>query len=197
MDNPGEGEAEGGLPEGDPEVGRSGPFLERKTRGCRVWVLIFSVLLLSWTEPGTGQTPPYPVYGQNVEERASTRLGYWRRDRNAGLGQLVVSYGRPAWMPGPRERCGAWEATTGAFWIPSFPPGSGGVEIPPGLYYLAVRRSSDGALWELVFIDPEESRRKLLDSYDVGTRPEEIPVLVGAPLKFSRTSQRVEKLTLL
>ena len=155
------------------------------------------------------QSGKFWIYGQNVEERAATRLGYWRTDVNAGIGEVVVSYGRPVWKPEYATKLD--ELTTGKMWRmgdnfwslldTNLPVSIGGVDVEPGLYYLAVRRSEDGQKWELVFIDPVQARGKGLDSFDVGTRPAEIPVLFSAPLGFAKTEAKsdelVERLTVL
>ncbi len=155
--------------------------------------------------PLLAQPGKFSVYGQNIEDRASTRLGYWRTDANAGIGEVVVSYGRPVWKPEYAQQLDA--LTVGKMWRmgdnywslldTNLPIAFGGVEINPGLYYLAVRRSADGARWEMVFIDPALSRKKGLDAYDVGTRPAEIPVLFSAPLDLEKSGEVVERLTIL
>jgi hypothetical protein len=158
-----------------------------------------------WVGSGALAQPPFQTYGQIVEERASTRLGYWRTDRNAGIGEVVVSYGRPPWKAEYDTQLDA--LTRGKMWRmgdnywtlldTNLGIRLGGVNVAVGLYYLAVRRSEDGAVWELVFIDPEKSRAKGLDAYDVGTRPGEIPVLFSAPLTFEKRDEIVEKVTIL
>ncbi len=146
------------------------------------------------------------IYGQVVEERASTRIGYWYKNVNAGLGEMVISYGRPLWKEQYAQQLD--QMTRGKMWRmgdnywtlldTNLPLQIAGVDVPVGLYYLAVKRSQDGAKWELVFIDPAKCRRKLLDSYDVGTRPAEVPVLFTAPLSFEENdAEKAERLTLL
>lgn len=74
----------------------------------------------------------------------------------------------------------------------------GEMEVPVGFYYVAVARSKEGSDWDLVLIDPEKSRQKGLDSYDVGTRPGQVPVLMKTPLKFEpNPGDPVAKLTIL
>lgn len=153
----------------------------------------------------TAEVPPYGVYGQQIEKRAATRIGYWRRDVNAGIGEVVLTYGRPVWKSEYQSQLD--ELTEGRLWRMGDNYWSlldtqlkikiGGVSIEPGLYYLAIGRSVDGEKWELVFIDPVQSREKLLDSYDVGTRPDEIPILFKAPLKFEANAPITKELTLL
>ncbi len=168
-----------------------------------------SVLLLAWGAV-LAQTPAPPnakfwIYGQTIEERASSRLGYWRTNVNAGIGEVVVSYGRPPWKAQYSEQLD--QLTRGKMWRmgdnywtlldTNLPLRVGGVPVAVGLYYLAVARSEDGSTWELVFIDPEKSREKGLDSFDVGTRPAEIPVLFKAPLTFEEAQEQAEKMTIL
>ncbi len=145
------------------------------------------------------------VYGQVVEQRGASRIGYWKRNVNAGLGEVVVDYGRPVWKDNYVNQLD--QLTRGKMWRmgdnywtlldTNLPIKIGGVDIPVGLYYLAVKRSPDGALWELALIDPAKCRERLLDSYDVGTRPSEIPVLYTAPLAFHESQELVERLTIL
>jgi hypothetical protein len=149
--------------------------------------------------------PAFWVYGQTVEDRASTRLGYWKTNANAGVGEVVISYGRPVWKAQYQDKLD--EMTRGKMWRmgdnfwtlldTNLPVEFGGKKISPGLYYLAVHRSENGKKWELVFIDPDVCRSKGLDAYDVGTRPSEIPVLFQVPLSFERSDDIVERLTIL
>ena len=151
------------------------------------------------------QHPPFGVYGLNVEERAATRIGYWREDVNEGYGEVVLTYGRPLWKPEYEE--GLDTLTRGKLWRmgdnywslldTQLPITVGGVSVEPGFYYLAIGRSEDGEQWHLVFIDAARARQRLLDSYDVGTRPGEIPVLFKTPLEFESREEPAEKLTIL
>ncbi len=157
---------------------------------------------LTWAQQPQGK---FWIYGQQIEERASTRIGYWKTTANAGIGEAVVSYGRPPWKEQYAQQLDT--LTKGKMWRmgdnywtlldTNLPIQIGGVDVAVGLYYLAVKRSTDGAKWELVFIDPQRSRVKGLDAFDVGTRPTEIPVLFSAPLEFEASENTVEKLTIL
>ncbi len=145
------------------------------------------------------------VYGQVVEQRGASRIGYWKRNVNAGLGEVVVDYGRPVWKDNYVNQLD--QLTRGKMWRmgdnywtlldTNLALEMAGVEVSVGLYYLAVRRSPDGSNWDLVFIDPVRSREKGLDSYDVGTRPDEIPILFSVPLVFEESAAPVEQLTIL
>ena len=168
------------------------------------FLLTTTVQAQNSTGPDTKDLP-YWIFGQAVEQRASTRIGYWLRDRDAGLGVISITYGRPLWKTEYNDKLDAM--TRGKMWRmgdnywtlldTNVKIRLGGVDVPAGLYFLATRRSADGATWELVFIDPEKSRSRRLDSYDVGTRPGEIPVLFTAPLAFHKTDESVERLTML
>ncbi len=173
----------------------------------RISLAILGAIAFSFfaSEPLQAQLPPFWIYGQSVEERASTRIGYWRKDANAGLGEVVISYGRPPWKQAYVQQFD--QLTKGKMWRmgdnywtlldTNLPVRFGETEIPVGLYYLAVKRSQDGSQWSLVFIDPAASRKKVLDSYDVGTRPKEIPILYKTPLKLGKSESAVQKLTIL
>ena len=166
---------------------------------------LLASLLLFFNSMAAAQQGQYWIYGQNVEDRASTRIGYWHKNVNAGLGEVVVSYGRPAWKKDYEKKLD--EMTKGKIWRmgsnywslldSTLPVRLSGVRIDPGLYFLAVRRSQDGTKWELLFIDHEKSRQKGLDAYDVGTRPDEIPILFTAPLTFEKRKTVEEQLTVL
>ncbi len=168
-----------------------------------VWIALFGCLAAPVLE--AQQRRDFWIYGQVVEQRGASRIGYWKRNVNAGLGEVVVDYGRPVWKEHYEQQLD--QLTRGKMWRmgdnywtlldTNLPLEVAGVKIPVGLYYLAVRRSQDGASWELVFIDPVKSRERLLDSYDVGTRPGEVPVLFSAPLSFHHTQELVERLTIL
>ncbi len=165
--------------------------------------MLLAVVFTTFLGAVMGQAK-FGVYGLNVEERASTRIGYWRTDVNAGIGETVVSYGRPVWKPEYSQQID--KLTVGKMWRmgnnywtlldTTLPVRVGDADVVPGQYYLAVRRSEDGTRWELVFIDPAQSRAKGLDAYDVGTRPDEIPILFSVPLEFAKTTETVEKLTI-
>lgn len=169
----------------------------------RTW--IFLCLLFLTSGAAFAQQGRMSVYGQNIEERASTRLGYWKTNVNAGVGEVVVSYGRPPWKDQYAQQLDT--LTVGKMWRmgdnfwtlldTNLPVRFGDVEVAVGLYYLAIRRSQDGADWELVFIDPTRSRKKGLDSYDVGTRPAQIPILFSTPMKFEESKGTTKKLTML
>ncbi len=168
-----------------------------------LWLALVGCLSLATAE--ARQRSDFWVYGQVVEERGASRVGYWKRNVNEGLGEVVVDYGRPVWKEQYADQLD--QLTRGRMWRmgdnywtlldTNLPIRVGGVEVSPGLYYLAIRRSADGANWELAFVDPQKSRLRLLDSYDVGTRPAEIPVLFTAPLSFRETQQLTERLTIL
>ncbi len=171
-------------------------------------IFLVTCLMITLGAAGLAQSqqrPKFSVYGQTIEERASTRIGYWRTNVNAGIGEVVISYGRPPWNP---QRAQQMEQLRGRMWRlgdnywslldTNLPIRLGEMDVPVGLYYIAVVRSKDGNSWDLALIDPEKSRAKGLDSYDVGTRPSEIPVLLKIPLKFEpHPDQTVEKLTIL
>ena len=172
----------------------------------RTFISLCLVLLPGFSVSAQGQPPAkFVVYGQNIEERASSRIGYWRTNVNAGIGEVVISYGRPPWNS---QRSQQMEQLKGTMWRmgdnywsildTNLPIRLGEMDVPVGLYYVAVARSKDGSDWDLVLIDPDKSRQKGLDSYDVGTRPGEIPVLMKTPISFEpNQGEPVEKLTIL
>lgn len=116
--------------------------------------------------PPTEQTP-FPENSQ----RGNTRIFYWFGPDSAG--QLAIDYGRPRWQPafgkfvqkagGPRWRFGE------NFWTTldtNIPLQLGGVDVAPGLYYLALQHPAANGV-QLVLLDPDEVRARRLDAYEV------------------------------
>jgi hypothetical protein len=69
----------------------------------------------------------------------------------------------------------------------------GGKSIAPGLYFVGLQRSADGASWSLAFIDPAKVRKNRIDAFDI----RKASVEFTAPMTTeSGPSETVEKLTI-
>ena len=149
-----------------------------------------------------GQAQPKVIeYGQQTE-RGGTRVAYWDNENNQALGQAAIDYGRPLWKAEYHEQLDAM--TSGKIWRmgenfwtsldTNLPLTIGGVDVSVGYYYLVVKRSEDGSDWSLAFVDPSETRKKVIDPFEVGTRAAEITVLLEAPLTFDTRDVPRERL---
>jgi hypothetical protein len=66
-----------------------------------------------------------------------------------------------------------------------------GKNIPAGLWYLGAERSTDGAQWNLVFIDPAKARAAHIDASEIGRAP----IHIRAPLTIGQASDVKNRLT--
>jgi hypothetical protein len=137
-------------------------------------------------------------------ERGSTRIAYWSRKPAQAAGQVVVNYGRPEWQQS--VAAGFDDLTRGKVWRmgsnfwstldTSLALRFKGVEVAPGDYYLAVRRSAEGDRWELLLIDADKARAEYLDAYETATRPERLPIVHALPLQFEHVGGSSLRLTI-
>ena len=147
--------------------------------------------------------PRYIQFGQQTE-RGGTRVAYWDNEKNQAVGEVAIDFGRPLWKEQYAEQLDAM--TSGKIWRmgenfwttldSNVPLTIGGADVPVGSYYLTVKRSEDGATWSLAFVDPVETRKRVLDPFEVGTRPDEIPVRFEAPLSFQTVEEPQERLVI-
>ncbi len=166
-----------------------------------VWMLVW----LMWAAPGFSQQAKKGIAaeGGGVNERGSARVLYWNLDANHAAGQFAVNYGRPAWKKAYEDPATFDKMTKGKVWRMGsnfwteldtcLPLKISGRRIEPGLYYLGLRRSADGAQWSLVFIDPAKVRATHLDAFDIN----QAPVWFEVPVTFRKASGSLaERLTL-
>jgi hypothetical protein len=159
---------------------------------------VFSVLTSS---AGARAQDTYTVFGEHPV-RGATRVAYWKNAQNRAAGEVAIEFGRPVWKEeyGPKLD----EMTSGKIWRmgenfwssldTNLPVRIGGVDLPVGYYYLVITRSEDGSRWRLGFVDPAKARERTLDPYEVQTRPAEVPIRHEAPLSFSKSAERMERL---
>jgi hypothetical protein len=115
------------------------------------------------------------------------------------LGLVTVTYGVPEWKPEYTNK--AEELTKGKMFRlgrdnwPIFDSNIavkfGNVTVPAGTYYLGISRSQDGAIWNLVFIDPAKARA----AGAIPPMPEPAPHAYEVALTHERTEGQItEKL---
>ena len=142
------------------------------------------------------------AFGAASPERGSARVGYWDSGKNTGAGGFFIDYGRPVWKKAYDDPANLDKITKGVVWRlgsdywtvldSNLPLKISGKDIPPGIWYLGVHRSQDGAEWNLVFIDPASVRATRLDPSQI----DKAPIALRVPLKIEPTDQPAEKLTI-
>jgi hypothetical protein len=167
----------------------------------RMWFGLLALLVAGSLR--AQQNPKISVEGGDPDDRASARLLYWNGPAKAAAGQLAINYGRPVWKK-DYEDPGKFDAMTKGkvwrmgsnFWSNLYtdvPVTIGGKSIAPGLYFVGLQRSADGASWSLAFIDPAKVRKNRIDAFDI----RKASVEFTAPMSTeSGPSETVEKLTI-
>ena len=141
------------------------------------------------------------VEGGTPDDYASARIAYF--GEKAAVGQFAVNYGRPAWRS-EYDDSGKFDALTKGkvwrmgsnFWTSFYtdlPLSISGKAVAPGLYFLGLKRSADGASWSLAFFDPAKVRAGHLDAFYV----ESAQVEFTAPIAVApRRDEVAQKLTI-
>jgi len=139
--------------------------------------------------------------GGTTNDRASARVLYWDRDADRAAGQLAFNYGRPIWKKDYEDAAKFDGMTKGQTWrmgsnfwttlATDLPLNIGGKDVAPGLYYLGLHRSADGAQWSLAFIDPAGARKEHLDAFDI----RKAKVEFMAPMSTEKAESTADKLT--
>lgn len=138
--------------------------------------------------------------------RGYSSISYWTyRDDGVeiGGGRISVEHGLPAWRSELDNSEAFDRATKGKFyrlgnnkWTTldtNLTLELGERRVDPGIYYLAVERSTEGK-WALVFVEPNAVHRKLIDSWAFVPRPSEVPVMFTVPLEHMLASDLAKEL---
>ena len=139
--------------------------------------------------------------GDPPDDRGSARLLFWNETAHKAAGQIAVNYGRPVWRKDYEDASKFDGMTKGKVWrmgsnfwsnlYTDVPVTIGGKAIDPGLYFLGLERSADGASWSLAFIDPNKVREGRIDAFQI----QRAKVEFTAPMTTeSAGSDAVEKL---
>ena len=161
---------------------------------------VFAVVFCAGTACAQNSKPEVQAFGSDKpDERGNTRVLYWHSVKNVPMGQVAIDYGRPLWKK--EYEAGLDMMTKGKIWRfgnnfwtsldTALPLKIGGKDIAPGLYYLAVSRSADGATWNLAFIDPVKIRQAGLDAFMI----DKAPVAFIVPIQFEKVTESADKLT--
>lgn len=165
-----------------------------------VAVVMYSVMAVYAQE--NKPRPKIIAFGSDSPERGTTRVGYWNNEKNMGAGQFAIDYGRPVWRKEYEDTANFDKMTKGKvyrlgsnFWTTldsDMPLTIAGKSIPAGLWYLGLHRSTDGATWSLVFIDPSKARSAHIDASEI----ERAAIAHRAPMTATQSSELKEKLTI-
>ncbi|HSF24416.1 MAG TPA: DUF2911 domain-containing protein [Blastocatellia bacterium] len=146
--------------------------------------------------------PKVGSFGSDSPERGTTRVGYWNLEKNMGIGQFAIDYGRPVWRKEYEDTAKFDEMTKGKvyrlgsnFWTTldtDMPLKIAGKTVPIGSWYLGLHRSGDGATWSLAFIDPAKARAAHVDASEI----ERAPVEFKIPITTDPAGEMKEKLTI-
>ena len=167
-----------------------------KSRFMPVFVLFLATMPLLSQQP-----PTQEIIGEGggmMEERGSARVLYWNTKLDTSAGQFAIDYGRPEWKKDYEDAAKFDGLTKGKVWRmgknfwtildSSLPLKISGKSVPPGYYYLGLRRSADGAQWSLAFLDPMKVQAARLDGFiinkakvefEVPVKMEKVPVIAS------------------
>ncbi len=160
---------------------------------------LLTVLLVPFGTASSARIPAQEAPQRPFEEtgeRGNCRIFFWGTNRSGG--QVRVEYGRPVWkdsydgfVDDVRDR--RWRLGQN-FWTSldtNMPLKVGGLELEPGLYYLALEHQRDGR-FVLLFLDPQEMRDLKLDAFQV----DETDSGSEAPLAYQKSPIQSGRLTL-
>jgi hypothetical protein len=146
--------------------------------------------------------PLIVAFGSDSPERGTTRVGLWNTQKNGGVGQFAIDYGRPVWRKEYDDAAKFDAMTKGKvyrlgsnFWTvldTDIPLKIAGKTIPMGVWYLGLHRSEDGGTWSLAFIDPAKTRAAHMDASEINKAPVEFKV----PMTTEQAGEMKEKLTI-
>ncbi|PYV15117.1 MAG: hypothetical protein DMG21_15955 [Acidobacteria bacterium] len=161
-------------------------------------LMILTAVLVAGAEQKKGIV----VEGGEPDERASARLLYWDQQVNASAGQVAIDYGRPEWKKQYQDPAILGKLTKGQVWRmgnnywtaldTQLVVVIGGRRITPGLYYLGLYRSPDGATWALAYINPTLVRSRHLDAFDIA----KAPILFKTEMTIGKAAAITPKLTI-
>jgi DUF2911 family protein len=139
------------------------------------------LILMTALAAGAQEKKGIIVEGGEPDERASARLLYWDERVDASAGQVAIDYGRPGWKKEYEDPATFDKITKGKVWRmganywtaldTNLEVVIGGRRITPGLYYLGLYRSADGATWALAYINPTLVRSRHIDAFDIAKAP--------------------------
>lgn len=169
-----------------------------------VFAVCFALSVLGAPAALAQQAPKGPISafgGSKPEERGGTRVLFWHNEKNVPLGQLSIDYGRPVWKKEYENQAAFDGFTKGKVWRfganfwttldTALPLKIAGKDVAPGLYYLGLHRSADGATWSLAFIDPVKARKGGMDAFMIAKAPVEFQI----PITMEKAAEANDRLS--
>jgi hypothetical protein len=164
--------------------------------------LMLPVVFFCLALPLAAQKPAIVPEGGAMEERGSARVLYWDTKLDTSAGQFAIDYGRPEWKKEYEDQVKFDAMTKGKVWRmgknfwtildSALPLKISGKSVPPGYYYLGLRRSADGSQWSLAFLDPVKLRAARSDGFIINKAKVEFEV----PVKVEPSKDIATKLTI-
>ncbi len=166
--------------------------------------IVLGVFVLSSVLPLLAQQPKPNISaeGGGPDDRASARILYWNSAKHGGAGEFAIDYGRPVWKSVYEDPAKFDAMTKGKVWRMGsnfwttldtcLPLKISGKTIPVGYYYLGLRRSDDGAMWYLAFIDPARVRAAHTDAFNI----DKAPISFEVPMSDAKAASKADKLTI-
>jgi DUF2911 family protein len=165
-------------------------------------MLIASMVLLALSSTAQEKKKGIVAEGGDTDDRASARVLYWDQAADTAAGQFAIDYGRPVWKPVYEDPAKFDAMTKGKVWrmgsnfwttlVTDLPLEISGKRVAPGIYYLGLKRSADGARWSLAFIDPGAVRKARIDAFDI----RKAAVGFEAPMTEAKSPSKADKLTI-
>ena len=130
--------------------------------------------------------------------RTVTRVFYWDQATQSSPGQYSINYGSAKWkaeydgmldkLKGKRNRLGSnnWPTLD-----TNLPLSIGGKDVAPGIYFIAIECSNEGA-FSLVLLDPKEVMAKKLDAFQASETKGGLVI----PLTYAKSDTAAEDLTI-
>jgi len=160
------------------------------------------LLLLPAALPAQDRPAIEAFAGAEPDERGSTRVLYWDRQKDSGAGEFAIDYGRPVWKKDYEDPAKFDGLTKGKTWRlgkdfwtvldTNLPLRFSGKDVRVGTYYLGLSRSESGQQWDLAFIDPAKVRKERLDAFNIDKAP--IEFKIPMTLEEKGTGTMAEKL---
>ena len=160
---------------------------------CHSLALVL-LLLLPTAFPAQDKPAIEAFGGAEPDERGSTRLLYWDRQKDVGAGEFAIDYGRPVWKKDYEDPAKFDGMTKGKTWRlgkdfwtvldTNLPLRISGKDVKVGMYYLGLYRSENGKEWSLAFMDPVKVRNARLDAFNIDKAPIEFKV----PMTVEKTA---------
>lgn len=174
-------------------------------RSARILSATTLIVLISFTMLSAQVPEKKPAIqafgGADLSDRKASGIVFYNNEIQKPVGVIAIQYGQPLWKADYDDPSKFDAMTKGKLWRlgkdfwttldMSLPAKIGGKEVPIGYWYLALRRSNEGA-WSLALLDPAKARR-------LGGIPgviDQVQPELTIPLITERSESSQDKLTI-